>query len=178
MTTLKRLLIIFITVGLCACSNSNQETKADQASNSSKPPVEEIEPLNADQYMFTDLNGKGINIEDYAGKRVFVNFWATWCKPCIEEMPDLKQLEETLGDDYVFLFASDQGIGKIRAFANEKDLDLKFVHLNKSLQGDLKVNALPTTFIYDTKGMRRKTITGAMKNWNAPKMIESLKSVQ
>lgn len=163
---MQKVLMLFIFGGvLTACSSSPKESNAVLAD----PAI----------HMFTDLDGNGINIKDYAGKRVFVNFWATWCKPCVEEMPDLKMLSETLAkEDYVFLFASDESLEKISKFAEKQNLGIKFVHLNKDLQNDLKIQSLPTSFIYDSNGVRKKRITGSMKNWNAPKMVENLLAVE
>src|SRR5688572_18783836 len=52
--------------------------------------------------MYSDLEGKPINIADYAGKKVFVNYWATWCAPCIKEIPSIARAAEAMGEDYVF----------------------------------------------------------------------------
>jgi len=154
----------------------------------STPQKEETEKKNLEEniadrpspsagYLFTDLDGNGINIEDYAGKRVFVNFWATWCKPCIAEMPDLEEASSILEkENYVFLFASDENMLKIRSFVEKRKFNLKFVHLNKEL-AELKIHSLPTTFIYDTNGAKRKQIVGAMQ-WNLPKVLDNLRAVE
>src|SRR5687767_1362356 len=60
----------------------------------------------------TDLENKIIDIRQYSGKTVFINFWATWCKPCIAEMPSIQKAQEILKNkEVVFLLASSESIG-------------------------------------------------------------------
>ena len=61
-----------------------------------------------------DLNEQAVDLEKYKGKTLFLNFWATWCKPCLEEMPSIKKAQEILkNENIVFLFASDETMEQI-----------------------------------------------------------------
>ena len=67
--------------------------------------------------LFSDLNGVPVSLEQFKGKRILVNYWATWCVPCLKEFPSLVKAQELLSNDnYVFLFPSPDGVEKIKVF--------------------------------------------------------------
>ena len=126
---------------------------------------------------YEDIDGKPIELSDFKGKRILLSYWATWCKPCIEEMPSLVAAQKLLeNENYIFLMASDQSMKKIKAFQEKKNFDLTFVKFNGALASE-KINALPATFIYNEKGEKVDRIDGATA-WNSPEIIEKLKNVQ
>jgi thiol-disulfide isomerase/thioredoxin len=123
-----------------------------------------------------DLEGKPLALSDFKGKRILLNYWATWCRPCIEEMPALGRLESVLSKEgYVFLLASDESLEKIRAFKDAWGVELAFIKFNGNLT-EQQINALPATFVYDTDGRQLARFDGAMA-WDSPEMIEQLKSL-
>lgn len=125
---------------------------------------------------YSDLEGNPIELEDYKGKRVFLNYWATWCRPCIEEMPDLLKLQAILlKENYVFLLASDESFAKIKKFKEARNFDFKFIKYNGTY-GALGINALPVTFVYDEAGEQVFRFDGAM-DWNTQEVIEKLKNL-
>jgi len=126
--------------------------------------VEEQSALTASQLKLTDLNGKEINLSDYEGKTVFVNLWATWCRPCIQEMPSIAELEGKLaGKNIVFFFASDEEIDKVIKFKESRGLTSHFVRVeNPEVLG---IEALPTTFIFDGDGNLLFSEVG-YRNWS------------
>lgn len=135
--------------------------------------VEKTDPKST----FEDLEGNPIELTDYKGKKVLLNFWATWCRPCIEEMPALLKAEAALkNDNYVFLLASDQSVEKIKTFKDKKGFDFKYLKFNGAM-ADFKVNALPATFIYNEEGIMQSRIDGATE-WDAPSMIDTLKAIK
>ncbi|MEE9164668.1 MAG: TlpA disulfide reductase family protein, partial [Nitrospinota bacterium] len=129
-----------------------------------------IEPL-APAFTLKNLDGKEINLEDYKGKAVLLNFWATWCEPCLEEMPALQKAYNTLKNKgFVVLAVSidrDSRENNVRTFA--KNLDLSFPIL---LDSDQKVlnkyftNVLPTSYLINTKGKLKGFISGA-RDWGS-----------
>lgn len=126
---------------------------------------------------FEDINGNPVELNDFKGKKVLLNFWATWCRPCIEEMPALLRAQEELAtDNYVVLLASDQSMEKIKAFRDKKKFDFTYLKFNGAL-ADMKVNALPATFIYNEEGMFRNRIDGATE-WDSPKVLDKLKAIK
>lgn len=126
--------------------------------------------------LYADLNGVPVSLEQFKGKRILVNYWATWCVPCLKEFPSLVKAQEVLSNEnYVFLFPSPDGAKKIKAFNETKSYPLQFLSLNESLD-KLDIYALPSTIIYATDGSVYKKIEGAT-DWSAPEMIELLKDV-
>lgn len=126
---------------------------------------------------FVDIDGNPVELEDFKGKKILLNFWATWCRPCIEEMPALLRAQEELAaENYVFLLASDQSMEKIKAFKDKKKFDFKFLKFNRAL-ADMKVNALPATFIYNESGTIKDRIDGATE-WDSRKILDKLKAIK
>ena len=136
------------------------------------------EDLKSDQkdVLFKELDGKSLSLNRFAGKRIVVNYWATWCTPCLQEFPSLVKAQEILSDDnYVFLFPSPDGVAEIKEFNKKRRFPLQFVSLNQPLD-KLNIYALPATFIYKTDGTVYKRIDGAT-DWSSPEIIEMLRSV-
>ena len=126
---------------------------------------------------FEDLKGNPIELSDFKGKRILLNFWATWCRPCIEEMPALSRAQELLkNDNYVFLLASDQSVEKIQAFVDKKKFDLTFIRFNGAF-AEIGVNALPTTFFYNELGKQVLRIEG-MTDCDSEAAIERFKKLK
>jgi thiol-disulfide isomerase/thioredoxin len=163
-----RIIYLLMISALLSCkgpSNSEQQKQVKE--------VGEKESLNS---QFTDLQGNGLELDDFKGKPLLVNYWATWCVPCLKEFPSFVSLQDSLQDDeIVLLFASPDKLDKIRDFRQTKGYDFEFVHLNPSLD-KLEIYALPATFVYDSNGDLHKRIDGAM-NWNTLEVIEMLKQV-
>jgi thiol-disulfide isomerase/thioredoxin len=156
---------------ICACGPGNKEAKAATESTVKLIQPEKKAPI------FEDLEGQPVSLADYKGKKVLLNFWATWCRPCLEEMPSLLKAQDILEkEDYVFLLASEQSIKIINDFKAKKDYDFTFLKLNGTLAAQ-QINALPTTFVYNTAGEKVETILGGVV-WDSDAMIEKLKSIQ
>ncbi|MEO9512127.1 MAG: TlpA disulfide reductase family protein [Flavobacteriaceae bacterium] len=129
------------------------------------------------EQLYEDLEGNQILLTNYKGKRILLNFWATWCKPCIEEMPALLRSKNILDkENYIFLLASDQSVEKIKAFKEKHNLDFNFIRFTGSLS-QLRIYALPTTFIYNESGEKVDEISGAAL-WDSQQMIDKLKNIK
>ena len=123
-----------------------------------------------DKIKLKDMDGKPIDLNDYRGNTVFINFWATWCAPCIEEMPSIEQASTKLKDKKVkFLLASNEDVSRIRKFIEKRKLDLSYVQL-QNLE-ELNILSLPTTFIIDPSGKLVFSETGYRK-WDEQENIE------
>lgn len=129
-----------------------------------------IEPF-APDFTLKNLDEKKINLKDYKGKAVLLNFWATWCEPCLEEMPALQKAYNTLKDKGFVVVAvsidEDNREKNVRAFT--KKFGLSFPIL---LDSDQKVrdkyfnNVLPTSYLIDAKGKLKGYISGA-RDWGS-----------
>ena len=110
-----------------------------------------------------------------------MNFWATWCPPCIEEMPSLVQMQRQLGDK-VTVFAvstdSDEDAEKYQRFLRERNVQLLTVR-----DGEQKSNALygtfkfPETYVIDDRGVVRRKFIGPVQ-WTKPEIIAYLTDLQ
>lgn len=104
-----------------------------------------------DKIELQSLDGTPIDMDDFKNKTVFINFWATWCKPCIQEMPTIVKAQEVLKDkNVVFLFPSNESVDLIEGFKERKSFDFNYVQ-SKNMEA-LNIVALPTTFIFNPKG--------------------------
>jgi len=123
-----------------------------------------------------DLNQNKVNLTSFEGKKIVLNYWATWCGPCIKEMPELKRAEEILQNyNYTFLLISDETISKITEFKNEKKIDFNFL---KSVNSN-EINgiySLPTTYIFDENGKKVETFVGVVA-WGSQQIINKLKKL-
>lgn len=122
----------------------------------------------------TDLKGEALDSEQFKNKIVILNLWATWCAPCIKEMPDLVKMQNELPDDFVLLLASDESLDKNQQFIERHAFDLTFTQIQTSVES-LGVYSLPTTFVIGKDGQLLETLVGARK-WDSPDQIEQLKT--
>ena len=103
------------------------------------------------QLVLTDMNDHPIDFGKYKGKTIFINFWATWCKPCREEMPSIREAMNILKDEKVeFFFASDETKDQIEDFRKAHDYNFNYVRVENL--ANLGITGLPTTFIFNRDG--------------------------
>ena len=123
---------------------------------------------------FVDLSENKLDLSAYKEGKIVINYWATWCRPCIKEMPSLKKAEEILEDyGYTFFLVSDETISKISKFKNERNFDFNFLKSIKSFE-TLGIYSMPTSYIFDENGEIIETIVGAIE-WDSEEMINKLK---
>ena len=126
--------------------------------------------------LFVDLNDNKVDLTVYKGKKIVINYWATWCRPCIKEMPGLKRAEEILENhNYIFLLVSDETTSKISTFKKDKNFDFNFL---KSVESNemLGIYSLPTSYIFDENGKKIETIVGTIA-WDSEQIINKLKTL-
>ena len=161
-------LLAMILASMNGCKDTNKKSTAIVTSN--EPAEKEVVSANG----YEDLEGNPVALSDYSGKKILLNFWATWCRPCIEEMPSLLQAQEILEkEDYVFLLATDQSVKIINSFKERKGFEFTYLRFTGTF-ADLGINALPKTFIYNKNGDKVDEISGAIA-WDSPEIIEKLK---
>ena len=122
--------------------------------------------------MLTDLKDKPINLDQYKGRTVFINFWATWCNPYLREMPLIKRAQDSLSKyGIVFLLASDESSEEIIKF--EKNYKYNFNYARVVNLEELGVQGLPTTYIFNPSGKLAFSETGFRK-WDDSTNIEMI----
>lgn len=118
-------------------------------------PDKETEDLKAADYnlRLSDPEGNILDLNQLKGKTIFMNYWATWCPPCIAEMPDINNLYKEVGNDVVFLMISlDEDPQKAIRFANRKEYDFP-VYFPASRRPRVFVSSsIPTTYVISPDG--------------------------
>jgi DsbE subfamily thiol:disulfide oxidoreductase len=123
-----------------------------------------------------DLDGKVWSLSKLKGKVVFINFWATWCSPCREEMPSMQRLYTKLPKDkfeMIALFNNDKKPA-VRKFVSQLGLTFPILSDEHNFAGTkYGLTGLPETFIVDKQGIIREKIIGPAK-WDSPENVEML----
>lgn len=128
-------------------------------------------PLDSYQWKLTDLENRSFDFEDQRGRIVLVNFWATWCPPCVAEMPSMLDLYNDYGDKVTFMFVTSDDRQKVLNFLKRKNLDLPVYYPASETPKTLKSKLLPTTYIIDKEGKIVVAETGAA-DWNSSETRE------
>ena len=129
---------------------------------------------------FKDANQKDVNLEDYKGKVLILNFWATWCAPCREEMPSLDNLQTNIGLNNLKIFPINIGqedLSKAESFFTEiniKNLDIYF-DSSVTLAKKFSLRGVPTTILFNKRGQEFARIIGSI-DFNEKEFINWLKS--
>ncbi len=155
-----------------------------QASAEGSPPVSGSvqnfivfdEPVPAPEESFLAEDGRAWTFEDFRGQVVLVNFWATWCGPCIRELPSIERLQAELGSDAftVAIVSQDKDgwprinkfLKRLKVSSPKSFLDEKLV-LSRAMQ----VRGLPVTAILDAEGNEVGRVAGAAE-WDTPEAFE------
>ncbi len=143
----------------------------------------DISILNIDKSVFENLSFSNVitnkKVEKFEKRFLFVNFWATWCGPCIGEMPELVKLTHDLEIKSLpiqFVFSSDEDKEKIISFVEKKNFDLNFTKTNGKLPSVISLKTVPVTYIFDTRNSLAYKIVG-MQSWNSTIIKSFLKSI-
>jgi thiol-disulfide isomerase/thioredoxin len=133
--------LITSLVLLFSCNNINQSKSIDDSLND----------ISVSKIKLRDLNNHPIDLSQYKGKTIFINFWATWCKPCLQEMPSIQNAQEILKNkNVVFILASEETAEQIENFQADHDYNFNYVRV-ENLE-TLNIMALPTTYIFNPDG--------------------------
>ena len=124
-------------------------------------------------WQLVDENGRSYNFSEAKGKVVLINFWATWCPPCIAEMPSMEKLYKDYKDDVVFLLVSNETQEVISKFKEKNDYEF-LVHAAITPSPKLlEASSIPRTFVLDQHGNIVIDKTGAA-DWNSKSVRELL----
>lgn len=123
----------------------------------------------------TDIHGNDLNWEEVEGKAVFLNFWASWCRPCLLEMPSITKLyNQYKNDNIAFIIANTENSLAVQDFEQKKQTGLP--HFVVRSTGKHPIKSIPLTYLIDKNGEVKKVVNRA-KNWNSAQskiLIEQL----
>ncbi|MCC6414420.1 MAG: TlpA family protein disulfide reductase [Opitutaceae bacterium] len=157
-----------------AAENTASESSSSGAVATASLPV--IQP--APDWTLPDLDGRPVNSAQFAGKVVVVDFWATWCPPCREEIPGYIALQEKYGKDGLVIIGVSLdrgGPAKVRDFAKKFGINYPLVMGDsEAIAGFGDISAIPTTFLIDREGNIRDRKVGALATAEYEKRILAL----
>ncbi len=135
----------------------------------------------APEFALPDLDGRTVRLADLRGKVVVINFWATWCAPCREEMPSMHRLWQQLRANSFELAAINVGETpeQVRSFLSALDHPIGFpIVLDEegTTVRDFSVKGFPTTFVIDKSGRLVFEAVGR-RDWESPEIVETLKGL-
>jgi len=110
-----------------------------------------------------DLAGRDVDLSSFKGEVVLVNFWATWCEPCRQEMPSLQRLEKKLAGRHFRVVGVNIGEGapRIRQFLEQAPVSFTILRdANSEVMKAWRVRVLPASFLIDSRGMLRYQLVG------------------
>ncbi len=127
----------------------------------------------------TDAFGGTVGLADFRGRVILVNFWATWCAPCVREMPSLDRLQAELGPEGLLVMAVSQdrkGLAAAESFYREQGLDNLEIFLDPKgeFARAMGVAGLPTSLLVDDRGRLLGAIEGPLE-WDGPEAIELIR---
>lgn len=171
------------TISTYMSASGNKTSKQEQSSDANKEESKEDSTDKQEEageqldFVLKDQNGKKVSFEEYRGKVIFLNFWATWCPPCQRELPHIQELYEKYksSDEVAVLTVVSPGgqeknADGIKAFLNEHTYSMPVLFDDGSMYYYFQVTSMPTTFMIDKEGRP----FGYVKGQLTPDMMETM----
>jgi thiol-disulfide isomerase/thioredoxin len=176
---MKKTVALVMIVTLClltACNRDKGEGKG-KGGQPQAPAAAAAEGGMAPDFSVKDLNGTEVRLSTLKGKVVMVNFWATWCPPCKEEIPSMMKLNKSLeGKPFQMLAISIDEGGKAaveKYFRSSGNQLPAYLDPEGNVSSAYGITGVPETFIVDKSGRIKKKIVGGM-DWGAPDVLSYL----
>ncbi|WP_417359296.1 TlpA family protein disulfide reductase [Galbibacter sp.] len=125
------------------------------------------------QWDLQNLEGNRYSFKDTQGKVVLLNFWATWCPPCIAEMPSMQELYNDYGDQIVFVFVSQEPKEKIQGFLDKHNYNFPVYQAISEPPAAFNHKSIPQTYLVDKAGNIVIDKNGAA-NWNSKSVRQTI----
>jgi len=172
---MKNLLLLFL---LGVTTSLNADWQQPELSHN-LTVVKKVIP--ASNFELQDMDEEKVKLSDYRGKVVLLNFWATWCPPCIREMPSMERLHQQVDAEDFKVIAVNQmeDVDQVFAFTGQLEIDPTFAILFDStseVSRDYAVRGLPTTYLIDKEGNIRYRAVGG-REFDHAEVIKTIKQL-
>jgi len=159
------LFLLIATALMTSCGPGNEQ-----------PTVKAIKGQPSPNFQLTDIKGKDWQLSDLQGKIVFINFWATWCPPCIQEMPSMDALNKRMSGKpfqmLTILYNDRPEFGQ--SLVNKSGYNFPvLIDPDSSTAKQYGLTGVPETYIVDPQGILREKFIGPVE-WNSPKALEMI----
>lgn len=141
--------------------------------------MDKMSATEASNFTLMSAHGSDISLSDYEGKFVLLNFWATWCPPCVKEMPALNRLHNKLnGNNGLEVVGVHVGpaLATVKQFLKDKPVDFDIVIDKNMSLSSWQVSGLPTTFLISPSGKLIYKATGE-REWDSDEMVEFIRGI-
>lgn len=160
------LLLCVMILSCTGCTDTGKENEKETKTDDTKAPLADREEgAQVPDFEMTLLDGKTVSFEQYRGKKVLLNFWATWCGPCVGELPAFQKLAEEYPDELVILAVNcSEEEGTVQKFIKNNGYTFPIV---LDMDGTIQemfggITSIPVTVIIDGEGKIVSSSTGAM----------------
>ncbi|MDX2090459.1 MAG: TlpA disulfide reductase family protein [Kofleriaceae bacterium] len=179
MSTFKVLLALLLFAGACTKSEPSKNDQASSSGGGPAKPGSKCQGANClPDVKYVDTIGKAYTPENLTGKVVVVNFWATWCKPCLKEIPDLSKVQERYKDKGVVilgLMTDNPDSQQLLNFQSDNEMTYPVVRVNSDILVSYNYpESLPTTFVFDRTGKQVFSHVGAVSEQKLVELLEPL----
>jgi peroxiredoxin len=153
------LLLALCTLSLTACDRGDHPTR-----------IGSLAPV----FILTDADARTVSLAQLRGRIVIVNFWATWCFPCIDELPSLLALQRRLPQVTIVAISQDQDAAAYRSFLTEYHVDLLTLRdPSMRIQHLYGTQKIPESYVIDRDGILRRKFVSA-QDWTSPEILDYL----
>ena len=136
-------------------NKTDDKTTTKTDSNNTTKVIPNVIKTKAIDFKLKDLNGKEMSLSDLKGKKVFLNFWATWCPPCKEEMPEIQKLYEETKNSGVVIVAVEIGepLITVKSFIDSNKYSFKvLLDSDQGVSSKYNIASIPTSYFIDVDG--------------------------
>lgn len=163
--------ILFALLLVCALSGTSF---AAQINREFDPPFP------APSFSLVDLDERVHQLEDYRGKPLIVNFWATWCPPCLKEMPSMERAWQKIESEGITMIGINVGEDFDTVFGFTATMDVSFpllLDLDGTVTGEWPIQGLPTTYVLNPEGEMVYRMIGS-REWDDEALLDAVRALR